>query len=82
MHDSDINNNIDLINFIKRFRETVVLNSTDVYYCSDIHGSDRPTLVIVKKYKQSTNMLQNLEFFFYLYIRPYSSDGNLVIYPN
>ena len=72
MHNSDINNTIDLINFIKRFREIVVLNST--MHCILY----RPTLVILYKYKQSTNMLQNLEIcFIFVY---YSSDGNLVIY--
>ena len=32
-------------------------------------------------YKQSTNMLQNLEICFFLFVY-YSSDGNLVIFPN
>ena len=33
-----INNNIDLINFIKRFREIVVLNSTVHYQCCQHRG--------------------------------------------
>ena len=61
MHNSDINNTIDLINFIKRFREIVVLNST--VYCKGL------LLFILYKYKQSANMLQNLEMcFLFVYL--------------
>ena len=69
---SDINNNIDLINFIQRFREIVLLNST-VYYCSD-----RPTLVTRNINNQPTCYKISKFVFLFVY---YSSNGNLVIYP-